>query len=84
MWDTVTVDKETDMSNVIQFPDRTTQAAVDAVREEVKAEFLADMFKATFAMELYGEELGMTDYDIDCLSHILNKYSDLWGDSLSD
>lgn len=72
------------MSNVIPFPDRNTQTAVNAVREEIKAEFLADLFKAAFAMELYGEELGMNDYDIDCLSHILTKYSDLWGDSLSD
>ena len=70
------------MSNVIQFPARTK--AVDAVCEEVKADFLADLFKASFAMDLYGEELGMNDYDIDCLSHILSKYSDLWGDSLSD
>lgn len=71
------------MSNVIQFPDRNTQNAVDAVRTEVKADFLANLFQAAFAMELYGEELGMNDYDIDCLSHILTKYTDLWGDSLS-
>ena len=66
------------MSNVIQFPDRTTQKAVDAVREEVKADILADLFKASFAAELYGDELGMSDYDIDCLSHIFNKYSSKW------
>ena len=72
------------MSNVIQFPDLTTQKAVDAVRDEVKADFLADLFKAAFAMEMYGEELGMNDYDIDCLAHIYRKYTEKWGDVLSD
>ena len=41
------------------------------------------LFKASFAAELFWEEMQMTDYDVDCLNHILTKYSKEWEEVLS-
>ena len=72
------------MSNVIQFPSVITLEAAEAVRNEVRVDLIADLFKASFAAELYGDELGMTDYDIDCLSHIYEKYAERWAHLMQD
>ena len=67
------------MSNVIPFPTKTiTVDGYEMDRDDVKVDIVADLFKASFAAELFGEELGMNDYDIDCLSHIYKKYSEKW------
>ena len=71
------------MSNVIQFR-RATKAdlpkvdGADAALDQIKDDFIADLFKAAIAAESYWEEMNMTDYDVDCLTHILKKYSKEW------
>ena len=73
------------MSNVIQFPTKTiTVDGYEMDTDSVKIDMVADLFKASFAAELCGDELGMNDYDIDCLSHIYKKYADKWSHLLQD
>lgn len=55
----------------------------DAALNQIKQDFIADLFKASFAAELYWEEMNMTDYDVDCLNHIFTKYAKEWENDLS-
>ena len=76
------------MSNVIQFRRATKDDlpkvdGADSALNQIKQDFIADLFKATIAAELYWEELQMTDYDVDCLNHIFRKYSKEWEKELS-
>ena len=60
------------MGKVIEFRRATKDDlpkvdGADAALNQIKQDFIADLFKAYFASELYWEELNMTDYDVDCL-----------------
>ena len=75
------------MSNVIQFRRATKDDlpkvdGADAALNQIKQDFIADLFKATMAAELYWEEMNMTDYDVDCLAHIFKKYAKEWENDL--
>ena len=75
------------MSNVIQFRRATKKDlpkvdGADSALIQIKQDFIADLFKATFAAELYWEEMQMTDYDVDCLNHIFRKYCKEWEEDL--
>ena len=76
------------MSNVIQFRRATKDDlpkvdGADAALNQIKQDFIADLFKATMAAELYWEEMNMTDYDVDCLNHLFTKYTKEWEDVLT-
>ena len=76
--------KEIKMGQVLEFRRATKDDlpkkvdGADAALNEIKQDFIADLFKAYMASELFWEEMQMTDYDVDCLRHILNKYSKEW------
>jgi hypothetical protein len=59
------------MSNVIPFPIPDRYA-------EQKEETIDSILRAAVLASVYGDDMGMSDYDVDYLEHLAKKYCDKW------
>ncbi len=68
------------MSNVIPFPTPKKEDEYSDLKNDV----MGGIFQAAITANIYGEELGMSDYDVDYLAHLAKKYSNKWDKSYFD
>ena len=68
------------MNNVIPFPSPKQEDAYSDLKNDV----MDGIFRAAITANIYGEELGMSDYDVDYLAHLAKKYSNKWDKTYFD